>query len=1374
MAQLVLAAAGAAVGGLIGGPQGAQLGWALGSMLGSAMGPTQKSEGPRLSDLKVAGTEYGQPIAFIEGHPIIAGQIWWASDRREIATTTEVGKGGPSAENTTYTYEVDLLVGLTDHMIGGVSRIFLNGKLVYTSLIAASPESITASDAGETWRRMTVYTGGPSQLPDPTYEAAKGVGNVPAYRGRGTIFIEGLQLGSSGQIPNITVEVARNAVVSGVSHLVADSVSAYAPNSLAKPGSPAYSTQFPFDVHYYNPFGAGVQVFEVTPGSTSFELVASYAYPTTSTPGEGQSDVSGIVFSSPGSSLVPQRLYFMSGRSGGVATFSLSDATDTLGTSDVRYARRGDRICFGSAAQIGASPSGPLNVRGRIYSYSTSGGSLASYLLGQRVVQVAMGGGHVYYLCFDHLIYQFDVDTLTPQGTISIPDTPLGTNMAVVTDDNGTLYYASDAGPYVYRWTGTAWVVAASGLSGLVPTVQPGFAQFFGMSNGRWFGADTTRSAPGGYRLIIARLADQITPQDEPLADVVSRQCIRAGMDASMFDVSALSSMTRKVRAMAVGQVTNVRSVLELLASAYYFEAVLSDKLYFRPRGAASVATISYADLGASDSPDGVSDALVLRPLNEVEIPAQVAVSYLNIDADCQRDTQYSDRLLTSVQTTTPVELALGLTAAEAKGIADAMVMDQIASAMTTSIAVLPDYARLEPTDPVTITGEDGSTYRMRLVKKTDAGLLSFDAVLDDASVLIEAGLTSSDYVPATTVALPAETVLELLDIPILRDADDAPGFYAAAKGTAAVWPGASVQRSNDDIDYSQVATITESAVIGMATTVLPSFAGGNVFDVGSSLTVDVGAGQLSSATRDALFADTTLNALLVGSEVVRFLNATLVSTGVYTLSGFLRGQRGTEHAIGGHVASERVVLLRTRGLRRIDDQSSDLGVSRFYKGVSLGRRVSTADSQEFADAGVGMKPFAPVDARGTRDTDGNMVLTWRRRTRLAARFVGPAGINVPLGESTEAYDVEVYSGGTFTTLLRTLSSSTGSVNYTPDMVSADFGGVQSTLYVRIYQRSSVVGRGYPLQAAVSFGAALPAPVVVFTGSGATKNVVSNIDVRTGGSLLLKMLAAVGEPNSHLFNIGSLTVDLNTSSSSPPVTSAGNYLGALGLTLGASSVFNNAGLKTAAVFLPKRAGVFERVSWTGNGAGNRSMSHALGVAPALALLKRRDNTDSWLMYSSVAGANKSLTFPSASGAAFVTDTASFPNASDSTNFKVGAALNVSGALYEALLFPETSAFADAGTYVGNGSSSGPSVTLPYQPRLLLIRSMGASNRFTFITSDRLAGSGATHWFLDDQGAAAASSALLSLSATGFAITSADTAVNEAGVTYQYIALQPWS
>ena len=74
MAQLVVSAVGAGVGFLVGGPAGAKVGWIAGSLLGAfALTETQKQEGPRLNDLKITGTDYGEPLPWVQGSPRIAG-----------------------------------------------------------------------------------------------------------------------------------------------------------------------------------------------------------------------------------------------------------------------------------------------------------------------------------------------------------------------------------------------------------------------------------------------------------------------------------------------------------------------------------------------------------------------------------------------------------------------------------------------------------------------------------------------------------------------------------------------------------------------------------------------------------------------------------------------------------------------------------------------------------------------------------------------------------------------------------------------------------------------------------------------------------------------------------------------------------------------------------------------------------------------------------------------------------------------------------------------------------------------------------------------------------------------------------------------------
>jgi hypothetical protein len=98
----------------------------------------------------------------------------------------------------------------------------------------------------------------------------------------------------------------------------------------------------------------------------------------------------------------------------------------------------------------------------------------------------------------------------------------------------------------------------------------------------------------------------------------------------------------------------------------------------------------------------------------------------------------------------------------------------------------------------------------------------------------------------------------------------------------------------------------------------------------------------------------------------------------------------------------------------------------------------------------------------------GDLTIRWIRRSRvLAADSWG--GLDVPLSEEVEAYEVDIMSGGT---VKRTLATGTTSVTYSGAQQMADRGallGPGDTLTVRIYQLSALVGRGAPADTMLQF-----------------------------------------------------------------------------------------------------------------------------------------------------------------------------------------------------------------------------------------------------------------------------------------------------------------
>jgi hypothetical protein len=74
--------------------------------------------------------------------------------------------------------------------------------------------------------------------------------------------------------------------------------------------------------------------------------------------------------------------------------------------------------------------------------------------------------------------------------------------------------------------------------------------------------------------------------------------------------------------------------------------------------------------------------------------------------------------------------------------------------------------------------------------------------------------------------------------------------------------------------------------------------------------------------------------------------------------------------------------------------------------------------------------------------------------------------VDVPLSEQSELYHVQIMNG---LTVVRTVEGiTTPSLVYTAAQQVADFGAVQSSFVVKVYQISAIIGRGVSGQATIS------------------------------------------------------------------------------------------------------------------------------------------------------------------------------------------------------------------------------------------------------------------------------------------------------------------
>lgn len=221
MATIALAAAGAAVGGALlpagitvlgttiaGAAIGSQVGALAGAWVDQALfassGQPRTLHGPRLQNLHGTASTEGTPIPRVYGRCRLGGQIIWATDIEEEATTSTQsagrGKGGARSSRqtapttqVTYSYYANFAIALAEGEIAGIGRVWADGQELDL--------------AGISYR---LYAGSESQAADSLIVAREGAANAPAYRGVAYIVFEHFALASFGnRIPQFSFEIHR-------------------------------------------------------------------------------------------------------------------------------------------------------------------------------------------------------------------------------------------------------------------------------------------------------------------------------------------------------------------------------------------------------------------------------------------------------------------------------------------------------------------------------------------------------------------------------------------------------------------------------------------------------------------------------------------------------------------------------------------------------------------------------------------------------------------------------------------------------------------------------------------------------------------------------------------------------------------------------------------------------------------------------------------------------------------------------------------------------------------------------------------------------------------------------------------------------------
>jgi hypothetical protein len=1021
---------------------------------------------------------YGAGIPILHGTERLGGNVIWSTDRIEVSTTEEQGKGG-GAEHTSYQYYVNMAIGLCETPRDGstvrILKMFKDGKLVTdesAELTAAQAiASVLGTEApskdGASPTQPILYQGGPDQLPDPTMEAWEGgPGSVSAYRGIVYILLPGVEC-PGGRVPQYSFVLSTSAAdVIEVSELAdaPDGVTSY--HGLYVNGAVWHSNYTDEDTDgngelsvYYSQSGA-MSLARVIP-----LLFCKHGARTTFTP-------------------VPCP--------GAIEPTSLRTRTDA---NDVDTYIDAINLATGVQRTIFSYTKGTLDYPYLSSQYATSGydRSTDKYVM--------LGGNTAVQQTRPAVIHEGAVlvcDALT--GSTPGPVGIYNDVVYAVTLDSGILYLEARsassglamgspiAGPQIEdgEFGQAAIYTSGAGIFVSIPSTTGTGSRFFKVGEAwellytadilqQYANASANFYSDGKISIVGPSFAEfkyeivreAVETSEVRVADIIADLCERA--DEERYDVSELPD-TDTVHGYKLQNPASARSNIEPLLTAFGIYVVDEDgQIKFKKySGITSVATINYDELGQSEDGAEAADAMPLSRAQEIDLPRSVTCSYIEPSFDYQTASEKESRQVTEATEDLQIEIPIALSGSDhAKQIAQRTLFARWLSQNTRSTKVSRKYAFVSPGDGVTIEYPRGTWKLWRLMSATDTGALcEWNLEPGDAELMTQTAVGATGYQSQQIAPLPPQTRAQILDTSILRDADNNAGTYVAFDGFGPGFIGAELLIGDDSTNLQPRGTVSSAAPIGAAETALGDWTR-NVVDEKNLVTVNVGDDELNSVTR-AVLLNGTSNVAAIGAagrwELIKFQRAESLGGGRYILSGLLRGINGTEHATASHEIGDTFVLMTTSGILRPSMDVGSIGQTKTYVAVSKGRSRSSGISQTYANTGEGLKPRSPVDLRKSI-TSNNITLTWGRRSRMVDNVL-TTGV-IPLGESVERYDVLIYSDGTFTTIKRVLSVFAASAVYSSAEQIADFGSNQTTLNVRVYQTNDTVGRGHELQATV-------------------------------------------------------------------------------------------------------------------------------------------------------------------------------------------------------------------------------------------------------------------------------------------------------------------
>lgn len=566
------------------------------------------------------------------------------------------------------------------------------------------------------------------------------------------------------------------------------------------------------------------------------------------------------------------------------------------------------------------------------------------------------------------------------------------------------------------------------------------------------------------------------------LHEIIADVCRESGMLDSEFNVTCgMNSVS--VHGFAVTDRMSGRDIIQQLQQLFPFDATeTAYTLRFAHSERRPQALLRREDFGAhvfGETPPATEE---MTRSHDFDLPKKLSFKYQEPTRNYSLNTAMSQRMVTESNLEEEITMAIALARQEARTLVESALSRRFYGRRTYKVMLPRKYSILEPGDVVLVPEKDDpeAHYALRLLEISLGNNGLCDCTFTDYHQpgVIEA-ITEDDVTEdgqeEDGPTQGSRTYAYLLDFPLLTDTEeDNVGFYAVLGGVRSGWNGGvlivdldsggevPVFGVSEPVEASGAtwyiaAKNTTRAAHGFMLSALPPAMPG-LWDLASKVTVKIldPSLLLFSATRDDVLSR-AINVIAIGNEILQFARAEDKGNGIWELSELLRGQRGTEWAIGAHVPGDRVVMLTASAINRVTHSQQALNIAARYRALSLNDDPDDVEDIWFTNTGNSLRPYAPYVWRAERTEDGSINLEWLPRVRQNGGMIN--GQETVIDQPFERYEIDVVKDGV---VVRTQAFDTvREWAYDAATISADTGGDGDNLTIRLYQMGQIVGRGF-------------------------------------------------------------------------------------------------------------------------------------------------------------------------------------------------------------------------------------------------------------------------------------------------------------------------